>query len=260
MAWKMFTHALRMLLANLGSAARISVVPLVVVYGSLALFTFGVFSFGEAGADYGAMPAAFGFAFVFAFVTMLAFGFVLAWIAVSWHRFILLEEYPTGWFPKYRGSETWSYIGRFIILGFVLGLIWMVPGAILMGTVMSTLARTGPTVGVFVTLGAMMVVVAPVMTWLMLRFSAILPAAALGKPLGIGESWSQTAPHSGLIFRYGLFYILFGILVQLAATLLLLIPVVGQLLGLFISWFTMLLGLSIVTTVYGVAVEGREPT
>ena len=70
-----------------------------------------------------------------------------------------------------------------IILWLVLGLIWIVPGMILMSTLASTLAATGPTQAMFVSLAAMVVVVGPVMTWLMLRFSAILPAAALGKPL-----------------------------------------------------------------------------
>ena len=48
--------------------------------------------------------------------------FVTSWVAVAWHRFILLEE-PAGLLPGISGRPIWSYLRKSIMLGLLIVLI-----------------------------------------------------------------------------------------------------------------------------------------
>jgi hypothetical protein len=110
MAIRLFLHALRMIFGNLGQALKISLVPFAIAAAVFAVFIFTIkdTSFLETG---GAMFLGF----VLVFGGML---FVGAWVAVSWHRFVLLEEY-VGIVPAISGRPIWPYI----VKGFLLGLL-----------------------------------------------------------------------------------------------------------------------------------------
>src|SRR6056297_2995178 len=55
-------------------------------------------------------PNAGGLVLFGLFVALISL-FVLSWVAVAWHRFILLEEYP-GLLPPLSGKPVWRYLGK----------------------------------------------------------------------------------------------------------------------------------------------------
>ncbi|MGJ8621837.1 MAG: hypothetical protein ACSHW1_03610 [Yoonia sp.] len=78
-----FRHAARMIFNNLGQAARVSLGPLVLLAAvllALARVLGGIF--GQTG--FATLMTVFG---------GILIAFVFSRIAVSWHRFVLLEEY-----------------------------------------------------------------------------------------------------------------------------------------------------------------------
>ena len=273
MAFSMMSHALRMLWANLGNAARVSVVPIILMYVVLIVLGGGVFfAMGMGGMFDGSDVTsdvftgveegdpAFGF---FGFLTIFAMFLVamvfLAWIAISWHRFILLEEYPSGWVPPFRWEEIKSYVWKLIVLSFVFMILTLIP-ALVIGFALSA-ADASDAIGASILIIAIIAIIGlPIFIWISFRLSSVLPASAIGEPMGIGEAWRATATHSGTIFWFGLVYLGVSIVIQIVISILGLIPILGLLVAIFGSWFTTILGFSALTTVYGVAVQGREPT
>jgi hypothetical protein len=39
---------------------------------------------------------------------------IMLWVAVAWHRFVLLAEAPNGWLPIWNGSAVASYLSQWI--------------------------------------------------------------------------------------------------------------------------------------------------
>jgi len=89
-----------------------------------------------------------------------------------------------------------------------------------------------------------------------LRWSLVLPGTAVGKPTGVGESWRQTAPLSGTIVGTSVLLMAINLLVGFVALPFGASPI-GTLLSLAGNWFTLMVGLSVLTTLYGHIVEGR---
>ncbi|MEM0930754.1 MAG: hypothetical protein AAGI89_15820 [Pseudomonadota bacterium] len=200
-----------------------------------------------------------GLFFVAILILFLIAMVFLAWIAISWHRFILLEEYPTGWLPPFRLAEIKAYVVKLVLLTLVFLAIMAIPALLLGGIgamVGSAEAAAGPVLLVF----AAIFILIPVFLWISFRLSSVLPAAAVARPMGIGEAWRQTESHSGTIFLFALAYLGVSIAIQIVVSILGLVPIVGIAIAIFGSWFTTILGFSALTTVYGVAIEGRELT
>jgi hypothetical protein len=90
--------------------------------------------------------------------------------------------------------------------------------------------------------------------WLSLRLGLVMPSAAIDQPMGLRQSWAATAPVSRDLVGLSVIG-----LAGLAVTALLAMPgPLGAILGAVASWITLMVGASVLTTVYGVAVEGRE--
>jgi hypothetical protein len=51
---------------------------------------------------------------IFLFVLILLV--IEFWVFVSWHRFIPLEEYRTGWLPKFRVDRIVAYLDKAMLL------------------------------------------------------------------------------------------------------------------------------------------------
>lgn len=274
MAFSMMSHAVRMLWANLGHAARVSVVPLILMYlFIIVVLTFYVMTdetivaFIEEYARLGGLdpsnpppeitaPELPGLTVMMVFMAVLFFFIVMAfmaWVAIAWHRFILLEEYPEGWFPTFRWDEIVEYVWKLVLLSFVYGLVAFLP--------LLAIAIIGGGAGAG--LGGVefaLLLLMPVFMWLSFRLSIVLPSAAVSRRMALGEAWRVTQPHSGTIFWFGVIYLGVTLGIRLAIALLGIVPVVGVAASIFGIWFTTILGFSALTTVYGVAVEGREPT
>jgi hypothetical protein len=247
MGWEIVKHSFAMLWRNLGNALRISLGPLAVAI-LLSVAIIGVLQVSAARVAFefasGTMSPNVGFA-----VLLLAFLYVVvsAWIAVSWHRFILLEEYP-GLLPALAGRPVLPYVGKTFLLGLVMILV-MIP-AIIVIALLSGLF--GPTSGLFSILG---VGLALYFSYMWLRLGLVLPATAVARPMGITDSWRSTAPYANAILGTGALLILLNTGVSLVSSIL---PAALTLvLDVIVSWVTVMVGTSVLTTLYGVIVERR---
>lgn len=243
MAWNMMMHSLRMLMGNLGSAIKLTLIPVLATFAVMIVIFLVV---GQNGPSGELSVILVGFLAVFAYVILSA------WMAVGWHRFILLEEFPSGYIPPWRGDEIKIYFWRVLMLALLLAaiaaaiivLVFLISSVVL-GSLMLTLLA---------------IIAIPVLTWLTFRVSMMLPAAALGESMSISESFRATEAHSGTIFVFALIYLGVTVVLQICFGVLLFVPVLGVLFQLVGSWFSILLGLSVLTTIYGVAIQGRTLT
>jgi hypothetical protein len=169
-----------------------------------------------------------------------------AWAAIGWHRYVLLEESGAGLLPTWNWdlvkSYLWAVIRIFLIAlltGFALGFAIGV----------AAVAVQSPAFFFFLGIGY-----AIALTWVITRVGLILPSAALGQPMRIGESWTLTEPVSGAIL---LPIIVIPIVFALLNGLLQIVPVVGLLLSFVLGWLQVLVNLALMTTLYGNLVEGR---
>ena len=248
MGWEIVRHSFAMLYRNLGNALRISVGPLLIALVA-AFLILGVFGSGvdtlteEIEPD--KLPPGLALA---ALLIMLLFLFVSAWIAVAWHRFILLEDYP-GLLPPLAGRPVWRYLGKTILLGLVLALVAF-PAGFVMGVIMAILQNAGPDLFSIFSLGLALYV-----SYMWLRFGIVLPATAVSRPMGITEAWRATAPYATAILGTCVIFVLINTGISLVGAIL---PVsLAVLLTVAANWVMLMVGISILTTLYGVIVERR---
>lgn len=265
--YQLLRHTIVQVFGNLGSAARITLVLLAVPLVIAAATNPGMLSgeFYRFDANTGQND----------FSTIGLWGFGLAaiagvicwlWAAVAWHRFVLLEEYPTGIFPNWRGSNIINYLGNALLIGLVLIGVGIAAG-ILVGLIAAIVQSTA----IAIALGVGLVFG---LSWAATRVGLILPAAALGERLSLSESWKATAPVSGQI-------ILPIIVIALASTILnqgivagfgeaqpimtalgmqqqVTLSMTGIILSVVVGWVQMLVNLALMTTLYGNLIQGRQ--
>lgn len=235
-AWQIFTHSLRQITGNFGAALRVSALP----YLFVALVT-GLFVLIAVQLEQGReTPAGFAIGFILGFVVVIV---ATAIAAVNWHRHILLNE-PVGWVPNIRRDRLQPYILTALGVGLLFTVIFGV-----VGLVGYMLGLVGLVVAVPLFLLA---------TAISFRASTALPARALGVNGGVSDAMAATAGATGTLVALSVIYILFSLLVGIVVGMFSLIPVVGVLADLAMNWFNTILGLSILTTLYGHYVEGRE--
>jgi hypothetical protein len=188
------------------------------------------------------------------------------WAAVGWHRYVLLEEMGNGLVPAWRGDRIMSYFGRAFVVGVVV--ILAVMGG---GLVVGLVAAITQSVAVAIVLGVGLVFGA---SWVATRIGLVLPAAALGERMAIGESWAVTRPVASQIF---LLLIVIALVVGVVQQLVLVIfgqtvtvdmfgtmqeqtvlSLPGQIVNGLISWVQILVNLALMTTLYGNLIEGRQ--
>lgn len=249
---EIFVHSVKMVLRNLKEAMQVSLVP--ALMGSVAaVLLFFLFDnpqkqFADATAS-SPDPAAVATILGFLFCLLIVMLVVMLWIVVSWHRFVLLEEYPTGMFPPFRFDRVLAYFGRLLMLG-VLALILYFPASLIMGA----MAQTSVLVGILFWLA--LVIFLSIGFY---RVSPILPGAAIGKTLTLSQAWQSTAGASGAIAVLVILSVLFQMLLQFLSSLLLFIPIIGVLIVVFANMLIVpLINVSILTTIYGVFIEKRE--
>lgn len=195
---------------NLGSALRASLAP------TLAAYLFLV-AIDAAGLTYRIDPvtgtASGGTAslIVAALTPRLVWLMTHCWTAVAWHRALLLGDRP-GWLPWVPADAVGSYLAwmlalvvpvTLLALGLGTGLVVLVldpehPVEALV-TVAGLLAQPGDAPAFALLLAAVLLAAALLGGWVTLRASPVLPAAAIGRPLGLGQAWRATAAVRGPI-------------------------------------------------------------
>ena len=252
MGWQIVRHSFILLFRNFGNALKVSVGPvlLFLMLGLLVLKVMGLTMQQVIWDTTMGIPTPSVILFVL--LALVALIFTSAWIAVAWHRFILLEDYPA-FLPAIVNRPIWAYAGRSFILGIVM-ILAVIPAAIVAGilaqifgaTSTPTLLAVGFALGVY-------------FSYIWLRIALVLPATAVGTSMRLGESWKSTSPLSSAILGASAILVALNI----AASSLL-----GALTGggvvmavdVAVNWITLMVGTSILTTLYGHVVEGRSLT
>ncbi len=271
MGWQIVRHGVGLLLRNLGPALRVSVGPLLIALLVLALLGgLGLGALyldptaGQAPGEPGAGALGLALSAVLMPVLLL---FTFSWVAVAWHRYVLREEVP-GLLPRLHPRLVWPYLGRSIVIALALMLVAL-PVALVLAPILGSVVLSGGSVPDpgpgFATraLGvgaAFALLLSLLLGWVGTRLSLTLPARAVGKPITFGESWAATAPASGAIFAAVLILTLVNVALGLVFTLVLGQGLTTTVLDFIVRWATAMLGISILTTLYGHLVERRPLT
>ena len=237
--WKILKASFRLLVNNWQAAVRVSVVPSAILL-AMGIALFGA-SFAMSGGGPGAMSGVLGLVFVVLSVPLATS------VAVNWHRHVLLAE-PVGWMPSLR----WGRIGAYLLRGILVTLLFVASGLVVMLPIgLLTGAHHGPG-PLSVVLGAVALLFLVTVNW---RLGAAMPGAALDGGAGIGDTWAATKGEWPAMLSLALGFLLVSFLLGLLAALLAFVPVAGMVANLVLNWFLGMLGLSILTTLYGHYIE-----
>lgn len=246
LGWEVFRHAVRMVFRNFHDALRVSaVLYLVQVAASLWIETAVPYG-GEDGGGAETVPVG---SMMIGLVLGIAALIASLWIAVAWHRFVLAEEYPAGWLPRWHGDRMTAYFGW----GLAISLI-VIFGAALLTIPVSVLVMLVPPLAIF-----MPFVFIFFAAWFGFRLSIKLPAVAMGNPVKLSEVWERTSGSAATFLvlalcTLGAIVVVSVIPVALGSAA----PALGFAVGVVANWILTMVGISILTTLYGVFIEGRQ--
>jgi hypothetical protein len=191
----------------------------------------------------------FGFGAIIALIVAVVSGL---WIAVGWHRFILKGE-TANLFPQFRGDRMWAYFLRsfgYALIIILIGAVWGAIVGLVLGAVLA-----GSMLAMFV--GVALIVYIPVGV-IAFRLTAALPASALGAESQFLDGWNATkgkltdlASLAVISVGISLAFSLIGTYVFGNITILAVIWQVA------FGWLQMMVGVSVLTTLYGHYIEGR---
>lgn len=241
--WKLFKHALRMLFGNWREVLRIFLVPSLLGLAILGVFT----AFATTGAgDVPEPTASFFVSFLGIFLLVAVLG---TWCIVAWHRFILLEETPTGWIPPFDLKRILAYWWQVLKLGLAFLAI-----AVPLSFIVSALLQASLPLALIIGVPAYFMVAA-----FYLRLAPTLPASAIGRPISFSEALEATKG------RFGELFVLILALAGLQVALQLLVmasafiaPMISIPVSFAVSLLSSLLNISILTTLHGHYIEGRS--
>lgn len=250
---QIFLHSVRQVTGNLEGALRVSALPYLaqavvglVLVGSAGSIAGGV----EAGNPVAALSGGNGLAMLVALAVAIGAGL---WMAVAWHRYVLLGELPEGFIPVWKGARILAYFLRSLGYGVLIILAGAVWGAFV-GYALSFIASWS--VALFMLLVALLVQI-PIAA-AAFRLSAALPGAALGDERDFMAGWQATAGHTGDILVLSVFAIGAHVILALIGTTILSHIWVLLILWQFVTgWLVMMVSVSILTTLYGHYIEGR---
>lgn len=245
MAFRIFRHALRMVFWDFWAALRVSTPILIVIFVATLGLGQGILttSFGIEAEEFSSSM------FLSVLLFLLLYLVATLWTAVAWHRYALLAETPGTILPRFDLPRILAYLGKSVIL--VLIGVGVVVCATLVLFLMSLLgtfgAVLGGTVSFFVYLALMIT---------LMRLTIILPAAAVGRPLTLREAYDATRPIFWQIILTFVISAVFFILLSVFASVMPLL--LGSVIQLALFWLQTMVSLSIITSLYGIAIEHRD--
>lgn len=246
MAWNIVRHAFVIVFGNLQNALKASIVPFIIlIAGGLLLSKVTGLSLNMAEMSTENFENVGGI-FLFVIVAFIGTMFIFSWIAVTWHRFILLEEYPNT-VPAYAGLPIAKYVGRTLMIS-----LQMLPVMLIAMPLIGTMLMNPTSAMIF------SAILSVPITFVWLRVSVSLPSVAVGQPIGSVEAWGETKPIWETIF--GVSLILIGLnygATFISSAFFSGIPVISGIISVVTQWVSMMIGISILTTLYGHVVEGR---
>ena len=255
MGFKIFVHAIRLVIGHLGVALRIGGLLYVVQFAT----SFAVAFFAL---DHLTSRNNFDPSYMVWLVPISVMVVVTnIWIAVAWHRYVLLDEMPGAVVARFNGDRIFAYFGKSLLLGLVAVPIVLVAGFAVAGVVSALFAAGAVTSGppsFIIALVPLFLVYVP-LAIILYRLALILPASAVGKPIRFGDAWSATRGASGTIVGLAILSVLCIVLLDLPTSLLQGGPLVwvGLVWQTLIGWVEVMVGVSILTSLYGHYVEKR---
>lgn len=248
-----------MLVRNWDQVLRIGLLPMIILAvaapGLLSIGGYSVVAISDETAIEAMLQSGLG-SVLFALVMVIYLAGSL-WIIVSWHRFVLLEEYPQGWLPTFRFIRVLAYVGRALQLGLVMACL-MVPIILVFVVVTEVFGQVGASA---ILMPVLMLVFSMVIVMVFYRLLPLLPAAAVGAPLMLAEAWLATKGASGTFIIVAILGTIFGTalnMLNMTSILLvgsspLLLWSVSHITGFLITFFNA----SLMTTIYGHFIEAR---
>lgn len=246
--WQILKHSLRQVFGNLNGALQVSAV----LYATQALvgLILGAGLVTQGGMRPGMMNQSLWIGLLAAVIVAI---FTSLWIAVSWHRHVLLGE-QTGFVPVFRGDRIWAYVVRSLGYGIILAI-----GGALWGTVVTAALSPllmGEPLAWAVALAIL--VYLPILV-VGFRLTADVPSTALGAEVPFLSGWRATAGHTKDIAVMVVILIAIGLAVEMLGLMIFgRIPVINLIWSLTVGWLQMMVGVSILTTLYGHYIEKRD--
>lgn len=250
---QIFIHSVRQVFGNLSNTLRISGLLTLVQFGLTFLLGIHLLR-SPAGNQAMMMQGTFPYGKFALF--MLLSGIIGMWIAVAWHRYVLLQETPTSVIPPLNGSRIWAYFVTGVLIMLIELVVTIIVSALLgafVGFGKASMGMALPSGGVVGGIAG-----AVIASYIFFRLGPALPAAALGRPLGLTEAWRHMAGKSGVIAVLAIITALLWIGLSLVPALIFGPDSVSAIvIGLIAKWISVMVGISIMTTLYGHYVEGR---
>lgn len=186
---------------------RLTIGPWMVV--KICTVLFNIYYFGRVSfpsADFDSLP--FGPSLTATFVLPLLEMSVAVWIAVAWHRYIILRENPNGYLPKWFGILNRKYLFRLLWVSFIV-VVPVMASMIVLYEVFDGLPFMLRPSGEGVIFYGFMFLASVISFNIFLRIGIILPALATQRIGGIPamkrairtrEAWRLTKPVNAQIF------------------------------------------------------------
>jgi hypothetical protein len=244
--WQIFKHSFNLVMANLEQAFRLSLV-LYLIQSAYTVYSFlnPPQMMDLEGTQVPIMsPETIFPTIVLGLLAVIA----SLWIAVAWHRFALTGESTSGWLPQFHGSAVMGYLGRSILIGVL----------VVLGVMVLSIPIGIISIGLPALAGIMSLILIGAAAYLFFRLGIMLPAAALGEKLTLGETWDVTKGRSSIILVLALIVVGASVIIQL--------PswfndnpssIINVVYSLVVNWFATIIGISVLTTLYGHFVENR---
>jgi hypothetical protein len=246
----LFVHSVRLVLADWRNALKITGVLYLIcaIPGVIVSILYPVPSNPE---QFAAAAGNFaGPGIVSALLYLVAF----LWMAVAWHRYVLLDEFPSGLLPEFNGSRMLSYF----LYSLLIGIIGFAASFVIIAILGMFLAVAAGMIGFGLIIAIVSLAIMLIVSY---RLGPILPATAVGKPITLGQAWTATNGANGAIIVLALVSAICAIVIDLPAALFSAAGPVGGFLALLwtlgTGWVKLIVGISILTTIYGHYVEGR---
>lgn len=262
LGYRIFRHSLIQVTGNLKNALRISAVLWAAPMIPFLLFNAEATKHIQSGTGDLVEGTGIGIPTVI-IIALIFFGFLsviaLPWIAVAWHRYVLKNELNLSvlYIPKTSVGAIAGYIWKGIVLSSLL-MVMLIPLMFVLLFVSASVVASGEGLVLTVLLNLFGVL----STYVFLRISLILPARALDDFMGIGESWRYTAKVGPSLWITALLLVLInmglGVVTEIFLPGSLTAGAISTVVTFIINWITMMVGVSILTTLYGYCVEDRE--
>jgi hypothetical protein len=255
--WNIFAHSVRSVLDNIRFAFHISWPwMLAILPVHVASNVFVAMNPPAEGQPY--EPRVMAAIFISGLASMIAFSS----IAVSWHRYILLDQVPQGMQRLRLDGTVWRYLGNTILIALIVFLGSLIPGFVI-GFVAALLGPAAP----FVTVPALFVLSGLAVSYFY-RMSVKLPAIALERQDYMIRNALNDTQGNTLRFVV-LFLLVLAIVLTIASVLAGLNYVVtgiGGGVGLYViialqlvlNWIATVWGVTMLTSLYGFFAEGRD--